>query len=46
VRVKDGSMPVGGGCTGNPALDAGKAQCLTAAEQAVLQAWIDGGMKP
>ena len=41
-----GSMPQGGGCTGNPALDAAKPQCLTAAEQSTLQAWITGGQLP
>jgi len=43
VRVQDGSMPQGAGCTGDPALDIANSACLTAAEQAVLQAWIDDG---
>jgi hypothetical protein len=43
VRIKNGSMPLGAGCTGDPALDAGKPACLTASEQATLKAWIDGG---
>ncbi len=46
VRVHDGSMPQGKGCTGDPALDAGKPGCLTAQEQATLQAWVAGGQLP
>jgi hypothetical protein len=46
VRIQNGSMPQGAGCTGNPSLDAGKPQCLTAAQQATIQAWIAGGMLP
>jgi hypothetical protein len=46
VRIQDGSMPQGAGCTGKPALDAGNAACLTAAEQATIQAWITGGQLP
>ncbi len=43
IRIKDGEMPLGAGCTGNPTTDSGNAACLTAAEQATLQAWIAGG---
>jgi hypothetical protein len=43
VRIRNGSMPAGGGCTGNPVTDAGHAACLTASEQASLQAWLDDG---
>jgi hypothetical protein len=43
IRIKDGEMPFGAGCTGNPTTDAANAACLTAAEQATLQAWISGG---
>jgi hypothetical protein len=43
IRIKNGQMPKGAGCTGNPTTDAGKAACLTAAQQATLQAWITGG---
>ena len=43
-RVLNGTMPFFKGCTGDPAQDAGNAWCLTAAEQAVLQAWVAGGM--
>jgi hypothetical protein len=46
VRIQDGSMPQGAGCTGNPATDAGNAACLSAAEQSTLQAWITGGQQP
>jgi hypothetical protein len=46
VRVQNGSMPYGKGCTGNPVLDAGNPACLTAAEQATLQLWITGGQLP
>lgn len=43
VRIQNGSMPPGAGCTGNPALDATNPHCVTASEQAIIQAWIDGG---
>ncbi len=43
VRIHDGSMPQGAGCTGNPVTDAANAACLDAAEQALIQAWIDDG---
>lgn len=43
VRIKDGSMPMGQGCTGDPAADAGNPACLTKAEQDLIQAWITGG---
>ena len=46
VRVHDGTMPQGAGCTGNPTTDAGNPACLTAAEQATLQGWITGGQQP
>lgn len=46
VRIQEGSMPQGAGCTGNPTADAGKPQCLTAAQQATIQAWITGGQQP
>jgi hypothetical protein len=46
VRIKEGSMPQGAGCTGNPATDAGNAACLSAAEQSIIQAWIAGGQLP
>jgi hypothetical protein len=44
VRIKNGSMPPGAGCTGNPAMDKDNANCLTAAEQATIDAWIMAGM--
>jgi hypothetical protein len=37
-------MPLGAGCTGDPAQDAGNPACLTQAEQDAVQAWIDAGM--
>lgn len=45
VRVRLGQMPMFGLCTGDPVDDEGKPECLTAAEQAVIQAWIDGGQR-
>jgi hypothetical protein len=46
TAVKGGIMPPGGVCTGNPAIDAGNGACFTAAQQAALQAWINGGQQP
>jgi len=43
--VKLGSMPLGKGCTGDPARDAANAACLTAAEQQKLADWIAGGLR-
>lgn len=43
VRVRDGSMPEDGGCTGDPAQDADNARCLTAAEQELLADWVAAG---
>ncbi len=37
-------MPLGKGCTGNPAQDASNPACLTQAEQDLLAAWIAGGL--
>jgi hypothetical protein len=44
--IKAGFMPYFAGCTGNPANDASNASCLTAAEQATIQAWITDGEQP
>jgi hypothetical protein len=44
VRIQAGSMPAAAGCSGNPATDAGKAACLTQADQDTIQAWIADGM--
>ena len=44
VRIQNGEMPFGQGCSGDPVLDEGIAACLTAAEQATIQAWIDDGL--
>jgi hypothetical protein len=46
VRIKNGQMPRGAGCTGNPTTDQGNAACLTQAQQNVIQAWITDGQKP
>ncbi len=46
VRVQNGSMPLGAGCTGNPVTDSGNPACLTAAEQTVLSDWITQGQLP
>lgn len=46
VRVRDGSMPAGRGCTGNPAMDMSNPACLTATEQMTLEAWATGGQRP
>jgi hypothetical protein len=46
ARIEAGSMPPGGVCTGDPAVDAGNAACLTAAELAVLTAWVNDGQLP
>jgi hypothetical protein len=43
-RIKAGTMPPGGKCTGDPVKDAGKSGCLTQQEQGTIQAWIDSGM--
>jgi hypothetical protein len=43
VRIQNGSMPLGAGCTGDPLLDVGNGACSTAAEQAQIQAWIADG---
>lgn len=39
--IQSGEMPLGAGCSGNPAQDAGNAACLTATEQSAIQDWID-----
>ncbi len=44
VRILNGSMPQGRGCTGNPVTDANNNSCLTQAEQDALSAWIEAGM--
>jgi len=41
--VRGGIMPLGAGCTGKPASDAGNDACLTADELDLLQRWVDGG---
>ena len=44
VRIQNGSMPRGRGCTGDPVTDAANTSCLTADEQQTIQDWIDAGM--
>lgn len=44
VRILDGTMPPGAGCSGDPAKDAGKAKCLTKDEQDKIAQWITDGM--
>ncbi len=43
VRIQNGTMPAGRGCSGDPAMDSGNAQCLTQVEQDLIQAWLDDG---
>ena len=42
VRIQNGSMPMGFGCTGDPKADDAEV-CLTQEEQDRIQAWIDDG---
>ena len=42
-QIQSGYMPLGKGCSGDPATDAAKPACLTAQDQATIQAWIDDG---
>lgn len=44
VLIRGGEMPLGGGCTGDPAQDEGNPACLTQEQQDVIQGWIDAGM--
>ncbi len=45
LRIKNGSMPLGTQCTGDPDQDAENSDgCLTADEQATVQAWVDAGL--
>jgi hypothetical protein len=44
-RIKAGTMPMGKGCTGNPAMDVSKTGCLTQEEQDTLAGWIAGGLQ-
>jgi hypothetical protein len=46
LRIQNGTMPFGAGCTGNPVLDAGKPACVTAAQQQTIQSWISQGQLP
>ena len=44
IRILDGSMPNGKGCSA-PALPGDDVQCLSAADIAIIQSWVDGGGK-
>jgi hypothetical protein len=47
IRMLDGTMPLVGGCSGDPAIDAGNPACATAEELSLLQVWIaDGQLGP
>jgi hypothetical protein len=46
VLIQNGFMPYQTGCSGNPMTDSGNPACLTAADQATIQAWIDDGQRP
>ena len=47
IRILDGTMPLVGGCTGDPTVDAGNPACATAEEISLLQSWItDGQLGP
>ena len=46
VLIQDGFMPYGAGCTGDTTQDSGNPLCLTAADQATIQAWITDGQLP
>ncbi|MEY4783391.1 MAG: hypothetical protein RIR41_1326, partial [Pseudomonadota bacterium] len=43
VRIQNGTMPQGAGCSGNPTQDTGLASCVTAGEQAAIAAWLADG---
>jgi hypothetical protein len=43
IRIQNGQMPKGRGCTGDPVADADNAACLTQAEQTTIANWIAGG---
>ncbi len=47
VRIQSGQMPLGGGCGGVVADDAGNADsCITETEMALLEAWVEDGLQP
>lgn len=45
-RIQNGDMPLGAGCSGNPTIDAGNPACLTAADLARIQLWLQDGQLP
>ncbi|MEM6990446.1 MAG: hypothetical protein AAF721_08115 [Myxococcota bacterium] len=46
VRIQSGQMPMGFGCTGDPAQDVDMGGCTTQAQQDLIQQWIDDGELP
>jgi len=44
VLIQEGVMPLGAGCTGDPAQDADNPLCTTQEQQDLIQAWIDAGL--
>jgi len=46
VRIQNGDMPLGAGCSGDPTIDAPIPACLTSIELAQIQAWIQDGQHP
>ena len=46
IRIKNGSMPSGAGCTGDPVMDASKPSCTIQSEQNLIHSWVtDGGLQ-
>ncbi len=43
VRIEEGSMPPGEGCTGDPAGDRSNDACLEKEQFDLIQAWLDSG---
>ncbi|MDZ4774323.1 MAG: hypothetical protein SGI72_14440 [Planctomycetota bacterium] len=43
VRIQNGDMPLGAGCSGDPTLDASNPLCLEAVDLASIQTWIQSG---
>jgi len=44
ISINNGWMPMGAGCGGSAPAD--PSLCLTAAQKAVIAAWVAGGMQP
>ncbi len=45
TRIKSGSMPQGKMCKPEAGQPPNPSMCLTAAEEATVQAWVTGGLK-